>query len=265
MVRLRPASVLLFRIRFLRGMMMPVRKSVRSILAIALAYLGIALAPLPSHAAADPMPPLPHARGITAAEQYNILHLYYTGPKVRLTFDDCATPARLTGMLSWLTAYDIQATFFFTGQCMLAHPSYASQLINTGQLLGNHSYDHGDYSRMTAARIVDEVRRSGSVVPTTTPKLCRPPYGAGAFNLNVYDALAAAGCRPAFWTVDTRDWDGSSAATIIQRVQFGDATTPRVYPGGVILMHGTGLHTLEALPGVRSALIYRGYATFQIH
>jgi peptidoglycan-N-acetylglucosamine deacetylase len=245
-------------------MMMLARKSFRSIVAIVLASLGIALAPKPSYAADDPMPPLPQVRGITAAEQYNILHLYYNGPTVRLTFDDCATPARLTGMLSWLTDYNIQATFFFTGQCMLAHPTYGSQLINAGQLLGNHSFDHSDYSRMNAARISYEVRRYGSVIPTTTPKLCRPPYGAGAFSVGVYNALAAAGCRPAFWTVDTRDWDGSSAAAIIQRVQYGDATTPRVYPGVVILMHGTGPHTLEALPGVRSALIYRGYATFHI-
>ncbi|WP_427132060.1 polysaccharide deacetylase family protein [Pseudarthrobacter sp. S9] len=247
-----------------RGGMMLGRRFFRNI-AIILAVIGLAIAPTASPAAVDPMPPLPQLSWITAAEQYNILHLYYLGPKVRLTFDDCATQARLTGILDWLRANDIQATFFFTGQCMLAHPGYGEQLINAGQLLGNHSYDHGDYSRMTAAQIGYEVRRYGSVVPTTSPKLCRPPYGAGAFSVGVYDALAAAGCRPAFWTVDTRDWDGSSAATIIQRVKYGDATTPRVYAGGVILMHGTGLHTLEALPGVRSALIYRGYATFHIH
>jgi peptidoglycan/xylan/chitin deacetylase (PgdA/CDA1 family) len=237
----------------------------RSIAAVALATIGLALAPLPSHAADDAMPVLPAAAGITAAEQYNILHLYYTGPKVRLTFDDCATPARLTAILDWLTAYNIQAMFFFTGQCMLAHPAYTPQLIQAGQLLANHSFDHGDYSRMTAGQIIGEVRRYGSVVPTTTPTLCRPPYGAGAFSLGVYNALAQAGCRPAFWTVDTRDWDGSSAATIIGRVAYGDATTPRVYPGGVILLHGTGPHTLQALPGIRQALINRGYATFHIN
>ncbi len=240
-------------------------RSFRSMVATILAVIGIALAPIPSLAAVNPMPPVPTVPRITAADQYNVMHLFYAGPKVRLTFDDCATQARLTGMLDWLKAYNIQATFFFTGQCMLAHPTFGWQLINAGQLLGNHSYDHGDYSRMTDAQIYSEVRRYGSVVPTTTPKLCRPPYGAGAFSVRVYNALAAAGCRPAFWTVDTRDWDGSSAAAIIHRVQNGDATTPRVYAGGVILMHGTGLHTLEALPGVRAALIYHGYATFHIH
>jgi peptidoglycan/xylan/chitin deacetylase (PgdA/CDA1 family) len=245
--------------------MMPDLTFFRSIAAVALAAIGLTMAPTPSQAADNAMPPLPGVSRITAAEQFNISHLYYTGPKVRLTFDDCATQARLTGMKNWLKAYNIQATFFFTGQCMLAHPAYASQLIQAGQLLANHSYDHGDYSRMTAAQIKDEVRRYGSVTPTTTPKLCRPPYGAGAFSVGVYNALAQAGCRPAFWTVDTRDWDGSSAASIIGRVRYGDATTPRAYPGGVILLHGTGLHTLEALPGIRQALIDRGYATFHIN
>jgi peptidoglycan/xylan/chitin deacetylase (PgdA/CDA1 family) len=148
---------------------------------------------------------------------------------------------------------------------MLAHPGYAAQLTRKGQLLGNHSYDHADYTRLSDAGIRNEVRRRGSVVPTTSPKLCRPPYEAGAFNTRVYNALASAGCRPAFWTVDTRDWDGSSAATIVWRVKFGDATTPSVRAGGVILMHGTGRHTLEALPGISQALIDHHYSAFSIH
>ena len=133
------------------------------------------ISPITRRSAVDPMPPLPRVPRISAAERYNIRHLYYRGPKVRLTFDDCATPTRLDGTLKWLKAYNIQAVFFFTGQCMLAHPGYRTRLINSGQLLGNHSYDHGDYSRMTDAAIRNEVRRPGSVIPTTAPKLCRPP------------------------------------------------------------------------------------------
>lgn len=224
-----------------------------------------ALSPTNRHTTADPMPPLPRVSHLTPAEQYNILHLYYRGPKVRLTFDDCATEPRLSKTLNWLKTHNIQAVFFFTGQCMLAHPGYMSQLTRSGQLLGNHSYDHADYTRLSDAGIRNEVRRRGSVIPTTIPKLCRPPYGAGAFNTRVYNALAAAGCRPAFWTVDTRDWDGSPAATIIKRVKYGDATTPPVHAGGVILMHGHGRHTLEALPGIRLALIDHHYTTFSIH
>lgn len=245
----------------------------RPIVVALLVIVGFS-APAPSWAAAqpdviqkvtNPMPPAPFASRMSSAERSEILHLYYHGPRVRLTFDDCATQVRLTGLLNWLRHYNVQAIFFFTGQCMLAHPTYRTQISRAGQLLGNHSFDHRDYSRMTANQIYTEVRRHGSVIPTTSPKLCRPPYGAGAFSLRVYNALARAGCRPAYWTVDTRDWDGSSAGTIIRRVQFGDRTTPRVRAGGVILMHGTGPHTLQALTGVRNALIYWRLATFHIH
>jgi len=247
-------------------------KILRPIIMALLVTIGFGI-PAPTVAAAqpvviqklvNPMPSLPYASHLSYAEQFNILHLYSHGPRVRLTFDDCAAQVRLSGILNWLRFYNVQAIFFFTGQCMLAHPTYRMQLIRAGQLMGNHSFDHGDYSRMTSAQIYTEVRRYGSVVPTTSPKLCRPPYGAGAFSLGVYNALARAGCRPAFWTVDTRDWDGSSAATIIRRVQFGDYTTPRVRAGGVILMHGTGPHTLEALTGIRKALTYWGLAPFRI-
>lgn len=247
-------------------------KILRLMLVTLIVVMGLN-APTPTVAAARPaviqavtnnMPQLRSASRLSAAEKSNILHLYSHGAKVRLTFDDCASQARLTGILNWLRKNNVQAIFFFTGTCMLAHPTYRTQLIRAHQLLGNHSFDHGDYSRMTSAQIYTEVRRHGSVLPTTSPKLCRPPYGAGAFSLRVYNALARAGCRPAFWTVDTRDWDGSPAATIIRRVQFGDRFTPRARAGGVILMHGTGPHTLEALPGVRRALMYWGLATFHL-
>lgn len=47
-------------------------------------------------------------------------------------------------------------------------------------------------------------------------------------------------------------------------MQFGDYTTPRARAGGVILMHGTGPHTLEALTGIRKALTYWGLAPYRI-
>jgi peptidoglycan-N-acetylglucosamine deacetylase len=64
------------------------------------------------------------------------------------------------------------------------------------------------------------------------------------------------------WTVDTRDWTGSSAATIIRRVGHGDAITPSVKAGGVVIMHMNGEHTGHALPGVIHAIRARG---LQLH
>jgi peptidoglycan/xylan/chitin deacetylase (PgdA/CDA1 family) len=208
------------------------------------------------------MPALSKVSVVSAAEQSRIRHLYTTSLRVRYTFDDCATQTRLTALLRSLSSHNVQAVFFFTGACMRAHPTYRSQIINARHLLGNHSYDHPSYLKLTTAQIYSQVRRSYSVVPTTSVKLCRPPYGAGAFDLRVYNALAAAGCRPAFWTVDTRDWSGSTAATIVRRVRYGDSWTPPVKAGGVILMHGTGTYTLAAQQGIYDAIRAKGLTSF---
>lgn len=231
--------------------------------AAVLATLSLALS-APATQAAVVMPPLSKVAVVSAAEQYRIRHLYTGSSRVRLTFDDCATQATLTALLKFLDSHNVQAVFFFTGACMRAHPTFRTQISNARQLLGNHSYDHPSYLKLTTAQIYSQVRRSYSVVPTTSTKLCRPPYGAGAFNLRVYNALAAAGCRPAFWTVDTRDWSGSTAATIVKRVGSGDTYTPAVKAGGVILMHGTGKYTLAAQQGIYDAIRAKGLTPFAL-
>jgi peptidoglycan/xylan/chitin deacetylase (PgdA/CDA1 family) len=226
--------------------------------------LGLAAGKPAAQAAVNSMPPLSTVSVLSAAEQTRIRHLYSTSTQVRWTFDDCATQARLTSLLSFLGSHNVQAVFFFTGVCMRSHPTFRSQIMGAHHLLGNHSYDHTSYLKLTAAQIYTQVRRSFSVIPTTSVKLCRPPYGDGAFNVRVYNVLAAAGCRPAFWTVDTRDWSGSTAATIASRVRSGDSFTPPVKAGGVILMHGTGKYTLAAQQGVFNAIRARGLTSFAL-
>jgi len=74
-----------------------------------------------------------------------------------------------------------------------------------------------------------------------------------------WETLVRASCLAnEVWTVDTRDWTGSSAATIVRRVAHGDAITPAVRAGGVIILHMNGEHTGRALPGVIHAVRARG-------
>ena len=78
-------------------------------------------------------------------------------------------------------------------------------------------------------------------------QLLRPPYGAGAFTARIRKAAAQHGLQVCFWTVDTRDWAGASARTIVRRVLRGDSTTPPARKDGVVLMHMFGAHTVAAL------------------
>jgi peptidoglycan/xylan/chitin deacetylase (PgdA/CDA1 family) len=95
--------------------------------------------------------------------------------------------------------------------------------------------------------------------------LLRPPFGAGAYTERLHDLAARAGLSLCTWTVDTRDWTGASAAHIVRSVAHGDAVTPPVRRGGVVIMHMNGEHTGAALPGVIHAIRARHLTLHRLH
>lgn len=181
--------------------------------------------------------------------QREIEHCYSDGLQVWLTFDDGGTTAQVTRILAVLHRSHVQAIFFPIGSWARAHRSLVARMTAEGHLLGNHTADHVDLasvSDVVAAREVDQG------VASTAPfgPLLRPPYGAGAYTARLGALATAHGQRLCTWTVDTRDWTGASAGTIVHRVLKGDVMSPRVRPGGVVLMHMNGDHTGAALPRV---------------
>lgn len=208
---------------------------------------------------------LSQIRRLSASERGNILDGYNFTKQVRLSFDDCAAPARLNLLLGGLKKLNVQAIFFFTGVCMAQHPNYRQQILGAHQLLGNHSFDHSDYAKLSDAKIRSQLIRG--IKPTTTPMLARPPYGDLAFTVRFYNIAASLYMRPCFWTVDTRDWAGYSAARITHRVLIGESGrngTPPAKAGGMVLMHGTARHTLEALPGIIRGLRAKHLVLFSL-
>ena len=96
-------------------------------------------------------------------------------------------------------------------------------------------------------------------------RLLRPPYGAGAFTTRLTALAASRGYGLCFWTVDTRDWAGSTTSQMVEKVRDGDAMTPPVEAGGVILMHLHGRHTAEGLQSVMDAVRARGLRLQPLH
>ena len=180
-----------------------------------------------------------------------------TSPAVWLTFDDSGDPHYVNAILDVLNANNVKARFFPTGTWASANPWLIARIVLSGHLLGNHTANHLDLLQLSDAAVRAQIR--GGTAPTTNDvHLLRPPYGSGAFNQRINDLAWSEGYLVCAWTVDTSDWAGPSAATIISRVRYGDASTPPVGPGGVILMHLHGHNTLAALPGVIRAVYARG-------
>lgn len=177
--------------------------------------------------------------------------------QVWLTFDDYGSAANVNGLIDVLVRNNVRARFFPVATWARANPWLLVRMAQNGQELGDHTYDHADFSALSDAQIGWEIDNGVTHSPDGV-KLIRPPDGGAAFTQRVSNIAAQRDYRVCFWTVDTRDWTGESAAAIIGAVRYGASFTPPVAAGGVVLMHMQAPHTLEALQGVIDAVRARG-------
>ncbi|MDQ3937833.1 MAG: polysaccharide deacetylase family protein [Chloroflexota bacterium] len=179
-----------------------------------------------------------------------------TSSHVQLTFDDSAGETRLRSILRTLKANNVRGRFFFTGKWAANNPSLLDLIKSRGHLVGNHTKSHPALSGISDERVLNQI--AGGVQATTSPKLLRPPYGAGSFTTRLRDLAGRKGYKLCRWTTDTYDWDGSPASVLVERVKYGDHRSPPVRAGGVILMHGHGKYTAAALQGIIDAVRAKG-------
>lgn len=170
------------------------------------------------------------------------------GNTIYLTFDDGYVG--LAQKIAAANALGIQATFFVTGQAIYAHPDDISDLVNSGHVLGNHTYDHGDLTKLSASAVRSDIQRCEraalDTVGVSTLPLMRPPYGN--VNATVRSIASDMGYKSILWNWDTRDWAGSSVSYI-----------ERNFGAGIVLMHTQGRNTVAALSDIVPALQAQGY------
>ncbi len=177
---------------------------------------------------------------------------------VALTFDDGADGANISRILQTLSTDNVKATFFLTGSGAANHGQKIRNIASQGHQIGNHSYTHSYFTQISAAQMRNELQRTETLIQQltgrTTKPYFRPPYGA--YNSSVLQTVGDAGyTRTIMWTIDTIDWRGDSATTIVNRVMS------RITPGAIILMHtGAGASgTPSALPTIITRLKSMGY------
>lgn len=219
--------------------------------------------PTRTPAATLTLPPAPTPTGGTSL-------LVSNGPRasnsVALTFDMGGRLDPALAIMDWLITNDVPATIFPTGKIVsttsvgravieraAAHPDLFS--------VGNHSWDHPNFTTLSPAQMVDQLVRTEAVIEPITGRSTRPwfrpPYGAQ--NATVRSAVGSAGWSyTVMWDIDTIDWKpeadgGPTADDIVAKV------LSRVQGGSIVLMHLGGYHTLEALPRIVDGLRARGF------
>ena len=177
--------------------------------------------------------------------------------EIALSFDDGPHPRLTPVILSILEEYGIKATFFMVGENVGYYPDAARAVAEAGHEIGNHTFSHRKFNRMSEHEMLDEIHaceQAISGVTATPAHFIRPPEGQ--MNEAMRRVIGTLDYRIILWDVDTRDWAHTPPAEISRHI------LDTVQAGDIILMHdfiGHDSPTPEALRMVIPALLERGY------
>ncbi len=165
--------------------------------------------------------------------------------KIALTFDCAWNDDDIDEILNTLDKYNCKATFFVLGTWAEKYSESLKKISQRGHEIGNHSYNHDDYSTMAADKICADLKRSNAVIKKITGKdavLMRAP--SGAYNNTVVKAAESIGNTYIQWSVDGIDYGDASGEEIYNRV------VPKTEAGDIILLHNGTKNTAEILPQI---------------
>ncbi|NJC88848.1 MAG: polysaccharide deacetylase [Desulfuromonas sp.] len=188
---------------------------------------------------------------------------------VALTFDLCEgakeTAGYDAGVVAYLRANGVKATFFAGGKWLRSHPEQAGQLLADPLFeIGSHGWSHRNLRQVSGKAMQEEIDLAGEILSALRPK---PPIGAAAgpplfrfpYGTCSSEALAyvnSRGVAAIQWDVVTGDPDHKVSAAAIARTVSG-----AVHPGAIVIAHanGRGWHTAAALPLFIPRLKAMGY------
>ena len=178
--------------------------------------------------------------GEDTADKLRQYGAYYMGDADRktiyLTFD-CGYENGNTGrILDTLKRRHVPATFFVVGHYLDAEPALARRMGDEGHLVGNHSVNHPNMTKVSQERMVKELRDLETQYQAVTGRrldpFFRPPEGS--YNYNSLSWAQSLGYHTILWSVAYHDWDENNQPA------YGDAMqilSTRVHNGAIVLLH----------------------------
>ncbi len=195
---------------------------------------------------------------------------------VHLTFDDGPHPNLTAELLNLLKKENIQATFFMLGKNVQANAGLIRRALQEGHLVGNHSYDHSDFHKLTEQQQINQISTTQQLLNpyTRDPQLFRYPYGnSTCFSNQKIHAIGYEGIIG--WHVDSCDWAYAANGGFVtdkqakicevlpqNKANFAGHVIQQVskYNGGVILMHDVHQNTIDNVEEIIFRLKKSGYS-----
>lgn len=172
-------------------------------------------------------------------------------PKIALTFDDGPSSQCTGRLLDGLRKRGVRATFFLIGKNAKANPDLVKRLDEEGHLIGNHTYNHVEITRLSDEEAKRELMDTDDVICSITGKhveYMRPPFGVWQDELEKeLDVM------PVLWSIDPLDWTTKNVSEIVNKV------VTEAGENDIILLHDCYDSSVDAALRIVDILKKRGF------
>ncbi len=171
--------------------------------------------------------------------------------KIAITFDDGPHPVYTKMLLEGLKERGVKATFFVVGENIPGREDLILQMAEDGHLIGNHTYDHADVSRLSSGQVCEELQKTSDLVEKITGEATpyvRPPFGNWNDNLDCLVSMIKVG-----WTIDPLDWTTANTSQVVEKV------INKASDNDIILLHDYYKSSVEAALQIVDILQARGF------
>lgn len=163
--------------------------------------------------------------------------------RLYLTFDDGPHAEHTPPLLDLLAQHGAKASFFLVGKQIEANPELARRIAREGHTLGNHSFTHPRFDKLSLRDQLDEIDRTDALlkgVDGHARHSFRPPRGVmpPRMLVNFFRRRRHA----AYWSYDSLDYTRRPAAELVAIIRRYP-----VKPGDIMLMHDDSTLSLEML------------------
>ncbi|GAB5615638.1 hypothetical protein JCM31739_04630 [Faecalimonas canis] len=172
-------------------------------------------------------------------------------PRIAITFDDGPSETYTPRLLDGLKERNVKASFFVIGKMAEANPKLIQREKEEGHLIGNHTYNHVDISKISDEEAVSEIRKTNQVIEKVTKEnveYLRAPFGSWKKNL-----IGRMDVFPVAWSIDPLDWTTENTDEIVNKV------VTEVKENDIILMHDCYQSSVDAALRIIDILQKEGY------
>lgn len=169
---------------------------------------------------------------------------------VCLTFDD--GPSKYTDeLLEILHTNKSKATFFITGNNIVANKDIIKRIDTYGNQIGNHGYTHIPFTSLDVDEVNVEIAMTSTMLidlGVNSSNIVRPPFG------KLSESLKEQIHAPfILYNIDPEDWKHQDKGYIKQVIKS------RIEDGSIILLHDQYKETIEAIKELIPELKQEGY------